>query len=560
MKKQLLCLVPALVVAIALAGSAASRAQQPTGPPEGVFAETLDVRVVNIEVVVTDRKGVSVFGLRAEDFKLTVDGEEFPIDYFTEVRGGVGMEPRDEGVGATVAGIPGIEPGRPVGTSYLLFIDEVFTLAGHRDHVLESVIDNLGRLQPEDRMAVVAFDGARLDMLSTWSSSASNLSRVLKRAQLRPTHGLDRMAERRRYDRDTVETLEPFFGTELDQVERDHIERLVGQVESVTRAAAATLRSFARPPGRKVMLVLSGGWPLSPADYLIATTERQVLEVDLDEGRTLLRRLTDVANLVGYTLYPVDVPGMSFLAKDASVVEESRFLMPLDREVGAQGATGPRSQLRENQIHAGLQYLAGQTGGLVFLDEKRALAFETVAEDTRSYYWLGFAPEREWDDRAHELRVEVRGSGLTARARSGFLDSSRQADVRMAVESALLFGSPSGHEGLKLEVGEFRRTDRGRMETPLIVWIPLAEMDFLPAGNQQVARLELRIAVSDESGQNRVVPPIPLAFGADQQLERGKYVRYETTLELRREAHRAVVAVSDPVSGRMFSAAIDIQP
>ncbi|MYJ24076.1 MAG: hypothetical protein F4080_00670 [Holophagales bacterium] len=61
---------------IVLAGlvlmGAVGLAQQEDLP--AVFSEVIDVRVVNIEVVVTDRDGNRVHGLTASDFELLVDG------------------------------------------------------------------------------------------------------------------------------------------------------------------------------------------------------------------------------------------------------------------------------------------------------------------------------------------------------------------------------------------------------------------------------------------------------------------------------------------------------
>ena len=51
-----------ILLALVLVGTAAS-AQQPALPE--VFSEVVDVRVVNIEVVVADRKGHRVHGLNA---------------------------------------------------------------------------------------------------------------------------------------------------------------------------------------------------------------------------------------------------------------------------------------------------------------------------------------------------------------------------------------------------------------------------------------------------------------------------------------------------------------
>ena len=70
----------------------------------------------------------------------------------------------------------------------------------------------------------------------------------------------------------------------------------------------------------------------------------------------------------------------------------------------------------------------------------------------------------------------------------------------------------------------------------------------------------MRIALSDETGETSEIPPIPLSFAADEPLEQGKYVRYESSLKLRRLDHHAVVAVYEPISGRVFSGSIDIEP
>src|SRR6185295_7496294 len=61
----------------------AARAEQPP-----TFGEAVDVRVVNVEVVVTDRDGNRVPNLLPADFRLRMDGEEVPIEYFSEIQEG----------------------------------------------------------------------------------------------------------------------------------------------------------------------------------------------------------------------------------------------------------------------------------------------------------------------------------------------------------------------------------------------------------------------------------------------------------------------------------------
>ncbi|MCB1037443.1 MAG: hypothetical protein KDD47_26670, partial [Acidobacteria bacterium] len=86
--------------------------------------ETLDVHVVNLEAVVTEN-GQPVHGLTARDFRLSVKGKEQPIEYFTEVLGGVAKS-RIPVAPGEAGPVPTLPEGQPVGVSYLVFIDDYF--------------------------------------------------------------------------------------------------------------------------------------------------------------------------------------------------------------------------------------------------------------------------------------------------------------------------------------------------------------------------------------------------------------------------------------------------
>ncbi len=541
---------------IAVAIAAAVAGQPPPGALPGVFGEVLDVRVVNLEVVVTDRQGVPVLGLGPGDFRLTVDGEEVSIDYFSEIRGGtvLAAEVAAEGV----SGVPALAPGEPVSTSYLVFIDDFFSIATDRDRALEALAEDLPLLRPEDRMAIVAYDGRELEMLSTWSSSIPALGRALETARRRPTQGLKRLIELRqagglgRLDLDDIFSVagdQAFFDGRLDVEERAYVSRLSEQLNRSVAAAAATLRSFAKPPGRKVMLLYSGGWPFIPADFLVGDITRMVVDKEGPFGANLYSRLAETANLLGYTIYPVDVPGLN--RELVSVEQAEASFSPLPRE----------SLLREYEVHDTLEYLARQTGGRAFINANNVRALEGAVSDTRSYYWIGFTPDRDWDDRRHRVEVEVASPGLRVRSRGSYLDSSRSREVTMAVESALLFGSGAAAEGLEVAVGEAVKSGRRRMSVPLTVRVPLDEVTFLPAGEERWAsELELRVAVEDEDGWQAEIPVIPLALSYRERPRPGQFGTYSTDLRLRRKAHRAVVAVYDEASGRILTSGIDIAP
>ena len=120
-----------LLAALALSGCISATAPILTDA-QAILGEQIEVRVVNVETVVTDKQGNRITGLRPSDFQLQVDGKSVPIEYFNEVRGGQAVAPGEDEKTSPVKGLPSLAPGSPVGTSYLLFIDNFFSVTPRR--------------------------------------------------------------------------------------------------------------------------------------------------------------------------------------------------------------------------------------------------------------------------------------------------------------------------------------------------------------------------------------------------------------------------------------------
>lgn len=532
----------------------------------GSFGEVIDVRVVNLEAVVTDRDGERVSGLSAEDFVLTVDGRVTPIEYFTEVLGGVARPSADA---AARSSLPALEPGAPVGTSYLVFVDEYFTFGEDRDAMLERLAEQVRGLAPEDRMAIVAFDGRQLDMLSTWSQSIPALEQVLTAARRRPSRGRERLLELRQSassrqlrslraargasDSEPADVLPPPTGSvaaQLDVEEQREVDLVVEHVERAVRAAAATLRGFANPPGRKAMLVLSGGWPYNPAQWVVEDRERAFFTVGEANGDQLYRPLIETANRLGYTLYTVDVPRIAATGGD-----------PSTEGVEAGAATRQLLFQREEDEHGTLLHLAGETGGRAFLGSTAGDALAAAVADTRNYYWLGFTPDWKGDDRRHDVRLEARDPKLRVRSRESFSDLSRQTEVTMMVESTLLFGAPPGGAPLTATLGVPTRAGFGKLSVPLTVQVPLHALTFVPGPEGVMAQGELRFALMDEEGNTSDVPVVPLPFRLKRSFGDEKhFFPYEHRLEMRKRPQQVVVSLYDVASGAILTTRLDFVP
>ena len=137
-------------------------------PLPDLFSDVIDVRVVNVEVVVTDKKGNRIRDLDAADFELRVDGESVPIDYFTEV---------DEGVPGERTGEPARHP--------------VFTRPRRAGaHELPRLRRRVLRGQTGPR------SGARATGAGPGGApqARSRRPRRVRRAERLPTDGLDRLS------------------------------------------------------------------------------------------------------------------------------------------------------------------------------------------------------------------------------------------------------------------------------------------------------------------------------------------------------------------------------
>jgi VWFA-related protein len=493
---------------VLLAGSLPLLAQEPAQGPARqeparqvqVFGESIDVRVVNVEAVITDGKGERVRGLSAADFRLLVDGREVPIEYFTEIEEGRAAAPRAASLPGSQGPRAPVSPGEEVGRNYLVYVDDSFSLANIRDEALAKLERDLTLLKPADRMAVLAFDGSRIDVLSGWTGDAAALAAALERARRRPAQGNRQLTYQRALQNDTEWIMDNADSLEEDQVQafmtataRRISPEARTQLGRTATAAASALRGFAAPPGRKVMLLLSGAWTLSVAPRLYGP-------------------MIEAANRLGYTIYPVDV------AQSDS------------REVSALGA------------------LAARTGGRVVVSAKLEVLREVVA-DTGSYYWIGFTPAWKADDRGHRMTVEPRRADLKVRSRGGFSDLSKRTETAMKAESVVLFGGADRDRRLIVRLGEPKGAGRGQMEVPVTLGVPVESLALTPKGSGYIAETPLAIVAMDPQGGRAELPASHLKVTLKTLPKTGTYARFQTVVRLRDVGQRLVFSVQDPANG-----------
>lgn len=531
-------------------------AQEPDSPPplDAIFGEQIDVRVVNVEAVVEDRSGKRVHGLKAEDFRIFVDGFPVEVDYFTEI-----LENRAIEASGREAP-PGVGGGDSVPTNYVVFVDDDHTLVQFRRPVLRGLADQLDELGARDQVAVVVQSGSRLQMLSPFTADRERTREALQqldtgkrfRGQLGSSNLPRRQAAMARrvsaaigsdvgvglVQGDDVGGPFPSLSTgsgmssALNNLPGAATARLPGlqiptsgaeaevdrnlrELEFSVTAVNSTMQALDVPEGRKALLLLAGDWPRGnfPA---------RGLNIGVRSDREVLDRLIDTANLLGYTIYPIDEQ-----SNHPSMARWGNF-----------------------------RYMARDTGGQAFLAGSNIEALRNASSDTANYYWLGFVPHYRRDDRAHDVQVEVLRPDLRVRSRRGYLDLSRRAEADMETQGRLLFPGGEltrGEPVLQVEVGAAKRTGVRKMRVPVTVYIPIGHFPLVPYQDQFFARLELRFAVVDRNGQQAPIPLIPINLRGRIRPAPDAVMPYNATLTLRRKPHDLVVTIHDPVSDQTVS-------
>jgi VWFA-related protein len=485
----------ALVLALFVC-PAGAQAPPETSRPVQAFEEAIDVRVVNVEAVVTDRHGQRVRGLSVQDFKLVVDGIETPIAFFSEINEDGA---RNTGQVGSVAAAQ--EDTAWQARNILVFLDEATMVKARRDIVLRSLVDDLARLGEGDRLAVVAFTGSRLEVVADWSGDKDRLAATFAEVSRRPSQGI-RLEARSR----TQAAFEPYDWENLFAASWQD----TNEYQQVAEAASAAMRSLAAPPGRKIMLLLTEAFP----DPLFAWP------------------VVNEANRLGYSLYPVDVKGPPSL------------FAPMFSRMGAYDA---------------MESMARATGGRASLSGNRVVALKRVVEHSAAYYLLGFSPTWHGDDHQHKIALSVSRPGLKVSARESYTDASRKTRLLLEATSAAVLSRPTDERKLIVTLGDPPNSGK-RRERSVALGVPVESLAFFSSAKGYRSGAPVAIVAVAPNGGRVQLPGTWLEVEVKQLPAMGTYARFDFTVKLKESTERIIVTVYDAVAGSTLWGEAQVEP
>ncbi|HYG64267.1 MAG TPA: VWA domain-containing protein [Thermoanaerobaculia bacterium] len=543
-------LILSLVTLLALSGPVP--AQQPAQNDE-TFHDTFEVNVVNVEVFVTDRSGQRVKGLTQGDFEVLEDGRPVEITNFYASEGAAAAV----APGASAPAVTPTAPEIPDEQRLLLavFVDNSNLSARARNSVLPKVNDFLKtRLRPEDRVILSSYDGpgsleVRAMPTGDPATVVTALDKIARGTGGRMSGGAGlRMLISQIERSGGGEEMEAADAKDILTQIRFYAEEERYKTAAMVSALEQFVDGLSGLPGRKAVLLLSGGVPLRPAQSLYEAWERRFGDlnrqgkkiggsrfdgVDVDLGMEI-NKVGARANANRITFYALGVTDTVNVGS-AAVTSSDAW-------------TRTEDTLETNNMAQSLFAIVAPTGGAATinaLDPGTLLA--EMREDMDSFYSLGYSPSQRRSGKSHKIEVKVKRPGLKVRHRESYRERTSSEVMSDKVLAALMFGSRENPLEIGLQLGG-PGTEKGKGAVPVTVKLPLSKLVLLPRGEFHEGRVTIFVAARDSEGRNSPITEVkvPIRVPSRQLLAaRGQLAGYRTKLTLRPLEHTVAVGVRD---------------
>jgi len=524
------------VLALLLLGTI--QAQTPVPPA----SETIEVSIVNVDVVVTDRHGNHVRGLTAADFEIRDHGAVQPITNFAEYRD---EQPRAAPSPApTAAAVPRPAAAPPQKRTLVLFVEHQYLSPWQADSFVATMKKLLhDTVRPGDSAAVVSFVYTT-KVEQDFTGDLAQLDAAVDR--LRPL--FDRWGAKR---------------TESEAIQNEYLQEVLERATRESRAAAAAslvlngeamgvrqmvdirrkvytlnmlVNMMAGADGRKAVFLATqrfgkyAGFEYWGRGLLELNSNMPFfLTDDLRDG------LTRNANAAGVTFYPIYPQGFVELPSVSA-----------ERSSASKDPAKPDGILMNETISIGeLADRTGGVGGWGMKDvEKIANA---MRDDLSSYYSLAFRAPKGVSN--HKITVTTTEGGYTVRARHEFVVKTDDMKMSDRILAALYQPQKASLIPVDVQVLDKKKLKRG-YSIPIVIRIPASSLTALPDKNGRSGAFRVYAAAGGPLGINSDVnqrsQPFTIPAGAKDAAT--KIFTYSFEMRLDTRSDRIVIGIYDELS------------
>jgi VWFA-related protein len=458
MRNSLLALVLAFTLLTPTAAQQpAAQAQTPDRAKDDVVRITTNL--VQIDAVITNRKGQQITDLAPEDFEIYEDGHPQEIKNFSYITVEQGaavaapVKPKSKDKTFVPPPPPPPEQLRPeqVRRSIALVVDDLglsFETTSYVRNALRKFVDE--QMHSGDMVAIIR-TGAGVGALQQFTTDKQLLHAAIDRVKWNAfgRRGINAFgsvgedafhteaSDPRRGRYTSIDPDAEMKGSVMNSEQREAANRarvndFKDEIFTVGTLGALNyvVKGLKELPGRKSVVLLT-----DELDLFSSTSSSNFRVLDA------LRHLIDLANRSSVVFYTIDPRGIPVLNDSAanSLVGASKG----DGQggIGATGVSGSRlmqdlmsRSLEIAEAENGMNYLARQTGGFLVNNNNDVAGGIRRVLDQKGYYLIGYRPQESTFNAAgkrnyHKLELRVKRPGLTVHTRAGFYGVSSETAV-----------------------------------------------------------------------------------------------------------------------------------
>ncbi|HBB97849.1 MAG TPA: hypothetical protein DC054_20905 [Blastocatellia bacterium] len=497
--------------------------QTPQRPEQEIAPEDIlriTTSLVQTDIVVVDKDDHVIPDLKLDEFKITDNGKRQDLKFIEFVA--PDSAPRVEGKLA-VAGQP-VEADAARNLSagelrrvFAFVVDDLtipFEDVTNVRKLLNDFVDN--QMREGDLVAIIRVIGGS-GLLQQFTSDKRLLHRAIAQItpQLNANSAFNNLTSEERVRAELTGATSSVGlddgGRSTDSINAANSD-IDGSNEGTTRGfrALATLLTASEVtnymkvlPGRKSLVLISGGLPLSETSQGQVTigTGAGAAPVTITETRSyisnvdyLLRQLVDRATRSGVVINTLDIRGLS------ASRGVSRFTDPGNEATSNLMSSGAAGQGRLPNMaqfdnlsmdtmsgHLGLEALSSRTGGVSVINTSNFKEGLDRILSRSSYYMLAYAPSEPFDGKFHKLEIKVTRPGAHVYSRAGYVATADSpASTNQTREDAIVRAamSPLARRDVDLAARvQYRFLPDSRAQLDLNLVINANNLDFKKSAN-----------------------------------------------------------------------------
>ena len=497
--------------------------QNSQNKPAGQNDDVLRIKteLVQTDLVVFDKHGRFVEGLRPEQFELSMDGKAQPISILERVVSGSRTEASQlatapaQPVKSSDLNSPAISGATDNRRIIFFFLDDLHLSESSLTRARTALTEFVEKqASPNDQLAIVSASG-QIGFLQQLTDNKAVLRAAINRLNYKRNpetfagktsiseYQANQIADHG--DRDLFnyivtstineyQLLAPRGGDSrgLSQIAVNMVKNRVSQINSQSRLTTnntlsvllSLMESSASLPGRKLVFLMSDG-------FIADSRNTYVMD--------MLRQVGSVAAPAGIIVYTVDARG-TFSDPE---VDAGKNAFP---DGMASGTSARMPSLESSAMREPLRILADDTGGRAILNSNSFIdAFQQAIDETSSYYLLAWRPDTD-EQRSGKSRIRVSVKGhpdFRVRLRRNYYahaDTSKSGKAEKSTSANAATETPEA--ALLTTLGALY--PRQTIPTALSVgYMNSADQGLVLSASMQIDRADLGLA-SENAGKSEI--------------------------------------------------------